>query len=291
MHAATYISGMSEMTVSVLVDNNTFIDRYFTGEPGLSLYIETGPLKILFDTGYSDLFLNNAAKMKIDLLDLDFVVLSHGHIDHTGGLFHLMQAALEARIEGFSPRDPVLVAHPSCFYPRPLGDLPDVGSPVCQEVAGRFFPLRLTDKPLWLTEELVFLGEIERVNEFECPVPGGRIVTPEGELPDTLQDDSALAYRSEDGLVILTGCSHSGICNIIEYAKKICGEERICDVIGGFHLLGPDPGVLFRICRFFEKAAPAAIHPCHCTDLESKIALSRVVKVCEVGVGLTLRYK
>jgi 7,8-dihydropterin-6-yl-methyl-4-(beta-D-ribofuranosyl)aminobenzene 5'-phosphate synthase len=74
-----------ELSITVLVDNNTLTDRYFTGEPGLSYLIETAGKKILFDTGYSGLFLSNAQKMRISLFDLDMIVLSHGHLDHTGG--------------------------------------------------------------------------------------------------------------------------------------------------------------------------------------------------------------
>lgn len=281
---------MQMMSVTVLVDNNTLTDRYFAGEPGISLYIETGSKKILFDTGYSDLFLKNAMKMKLEMLDLDFVVLSHGHIDHTGGLFHLLQAAFEARIEGLPYRDPTLITHPFCFYPRRMEGSFDIGSPVSRDVWERSFPICLSDRPVWLTDDLVFLGEIERTNGFEYREPMGRLLTPEGERPDTLVDDSALAFRSEDGLVILTGCSHSGICNIIEYARKVCGEERVCDVIGGFHLLSPDPGTLAETCACLQKLAPKAMHPCHCTDLGSKVAISRVAPVHETGVGLTLKY-
>ena len=74
------------MKITVLVDNNTIIDRYLSGEPGVSYLLETSGKTILFDTGYSDMFIQNAKKLKIDLLNIDYLVLSHGHIDHTGGL-------------------------------------------------------------------------------------------------------------------------------------------------------------------------------------------------------------
>jgi metal-dependent hydrolase (beta-lactamase superfamily II) len=74
------------MKLSVLVDNNTLIDRYFLGEPALSFFIEEDDKRILFDTGYSDAFIRNAEKMRIDLRNLDWVALSHGHVDHTWGV-------------------------------------------------------------------------------------------------------------------------------------------------------------------------------------------------------------
>ena len=103
-------------------------------------------------------------------------------------------------------------------------------------------------------------------------------------------EDSALAYKSEDGLVIITGCSHAGICNIIEYAKAVCSENRINDVVGGLHLQNPPEKQLQGTMNYFEKLALKRIHACHCTDLQSKIALSEVVEIKEVGVGLSLTY-
>jgi len=84
------------MKLNVLVDNNTLIDRYFLGEPAVSYFIENNGDRILFDAGYSDIFIKNAIKMGIDLLDLDFIVLSHAHLDHTWGLGHLVQYYAEA---------------------------------------------------------------------------------------------------------------------------------------------------------------------------------------------------
>ena len=73
------------MKLTVLVDNNTYIDQYYLGEPALSFYIEDGDERILFDTGYSDAFIKNAEAMHIDLGRLTYIMLSHGHNDHTRG--------------------------------------------------------------------------------------------------------------------------------------------------------------------------------------------------------------
>ena len=119
------------------MDNHTLIDRYFTGEPGLSIFIDTGKTRILFDTGYSNVFLANADRMGIDLLDLDAVVLSHAHLDHTWGLQHLIQRHAEAAFEHASAKRPALVAHPTVFDPRTVAGIGEIGSLVSKEKAGR----------------------------------------------------------------------------------------------------------------------------------------------------------
>ena len=123
-----------------------------------------------------------------------------------------------------------------------------------------------------------------RKNRWEWSHQGGR------EVDDFLLDDTALAYKSPKGLVIITGCSHSGICNIVEYARKVCGDGRVVDITGGFHLLDPNREQLQGTMAYFEALNPNCVHACHCTDLASKIALSGVVPVKEVGVGLALEY-
>jgi len=211
--------------IIVLVDNNTFIDRYFIAEPGVSYYIESEGKKILFDVGYSDVFLVNARKLGINLLDVDMIVLSHGHLDHTWGLSHLIRFFNEAHIEGMNARRPTLIAHPMVFASRSYKSDPKVGSLLKEETLGKFFDLKLNRDPVNLTGELVFLGEIERLNDFEGKQSIGTISIEGVEIPDLIADDSALAYSSTQGLVIVTGCSHSGICNIVEYARTE-GEWR-----------------------------------------------------------------
>ena len=148
------------LRLTVLVDNNTLTDRYFTGEPGLSFLIETAGKKILFDTGYSGVFLANAGKMGIDLRDLDHVVLSHGHLDHTGGLVMLVRLLTEATIEDIPYRVPELIAHPFCFCPREKIPLQNIGSILDESEIRRQFPVNLSRQPVWITDDLVFLGEI-----------------------------------------------------------------------------------------------------------------------------------
>jgi 7,8-dihydropterin-6-yl-methyl-4-(beta-D-ribofuranosyl)aminobenzene 5'-phosphate synthase len=278
------------MKLTVLVDNNTLIDRCFLGEPALSYLIEADGQKILFDVGYSDAFIVNARKLSIDLLEVDFVVLSHCHMDHTWGLEPLVRLHTEAMVEKLPARKPALVTHPQTFLPRRLGELPEIGSLLAGAALSRFFPLQLTREPVWLTERLVFLGEIERSNDFEAQKPIGRVLENGVEKDDFLLDDSALAYVSSGGLVIVTGCSHSGICNIVEQARKVCGRERVIDIIGGFHLLEPSPEQLQGTLEYMTSLSPGSVHACHCTDLSSKIALSQVVDLREVGVGLSLEY-
>lgn len=280
------------MKLTVLVDNNTFIDHYLTGEPGLSFLIETGERKILFDTGYSDVFIRNAQKMEISLFDLDYVILSHGHLDHTWGLIPLVKHFTEAAIEKRQVRYPEIVAHPWCFYPKPKAPLGNSGSLLTEAEAGHWFPLRLSRTPFWLNKNLVFLGEIEQTFDFEHVDPGKRkIVMPDGRTePDLLRDDSALACRTPDGLVIITGCSHAGICNIVEYARKVCGDTRVRDIIGGLHLRDPGTERLEKTCRYLGSLGLEALHACHCTSLSSKIALAGYCPVQEVGSGMQLEW-
>ena len=279
------------MKLTVLLDNNTLIDRYFLGEPGVSYFIEADGKKVLFDVGYSDAFVRNAQKMGIDLLDIDFIVLSHGHLDHTWGLMPLIQLYTEGMIEKRAVKRPSLVAHPGVLDRRKHQDATEIGAVMNADVLGRFFDLQWSRGVVRLTENLFFLGEIERSNDFEAQKPLGVVNQDGREVDDYLMDDTALVYKSTKGLIIITGCSHSGICNIVEYARKVCGEQRVVDIIGGFHLLEPSREQLQGTMAYFEVLNPDCVHACHCTDLSSKIVLSGIVPVKEVGVGLVLAYE
>jgi 7,8-dihydropterin-6-yl-methyl-4-(beta-D-ribofuranosyl)aminobenzene 5'-phosphate synthase len=158
------------------------------------------------------------------------------------------------------------------------------------EKLSEHFELRLSREPVHLTERLVFLGEIEHVTEFEARRAMGKTVVNGTERDDFLVDDSALMYQTPQGLVIITGCSHAGICNIVEQARRISGDNRVVDIVGGFHLLNPPLSQLQGTMEYLKSLDSGAVHACHCTDLESKFALSSVVRLKDVGVGLKLEY-
>ena len=107
---------------------------------------------------------------------------------------------------------------------------------------------------------------------------------------DHILDDSALAFRTDKGLVIITGCSHAGICNIAEQAKTVCGNNRIIDIIGGLHLIKPSPARLKKTGEYLRDLHLLSLHACHCTSLASKIVLSGYCPVQEVGTGMKLEW-
>jgi len=257
------------MKIKILVDNNTFIDNYYYGEPGVSYYIEDGDKKILFDVGYSDLFIKNARDLKIDLNNITDIVISHGHNDHTGGL--------EYFFEQFDIPDLRIIAHPKAFDEKTF-EGERICSPFTAEELKQCVDLILTDKPFKISENIYFLGQIPSFGDFEERVPIES---------DSLYDDSAIAYKGEKGIYVITGCSHSGICNIIEYSKQVCNEPRIAGVLGGFHLFDVDARVN-RAIDYFSENNINELFPCHCVSFELKAQIHKYIPVREVGVGLEL---
>jgi 7,8-dihydropterin-6-yl-methyl-4-(beta-D-ribofuranosyl)aminobenzene 5'-phosphate synthase len=277
------------MELTVLVDNATLIDRYLLGEPGLSFYVQEGDRHLLFDCGYSDVALQNAARLGIDLRRIDTVVLSHGHLDHTWGLSHLMLHYAGEATEGHPCPRPRLLAHPQALAPRCLDDLA-IGSLLGATTLEAFFTLDLTPEPTPVTERLFFLGEIPRLLPFEDAPPIGCRRTAAGPVPDTIPDDTAMAYCGDDGLVVVTGCSHAGICNIVEYARRVTGETRLAAIVGGLHLLEAAPERLDATVEYLRGAGLTGLYPCHCTDLAAKMALAKSLPLQEIGVGSHLAF-
>lgn len=196
----------------------------------------------------------------------------------------------EAKAENLNYINPTVIAHPEAFsYKEYSGD--EIGSILDSKKIGRYFGTTLASEPLWITDNLVFLGEIERGNDFENIEPIGQCEKLYSMVDDHVYDDSALVYKSFQGLVIITGCSHAGICNIIEYAKKVCNDDRILDVIGGFHLIEPSEVQAEGTLNYFNEQNIKNIHPCHCTSLEYKIKLSKSTNIMDVGVGLSMSYQ
>ena len=269
------------MKLTILMDNHTEIDVYYLGEPAVSYWLETEGKAFLFDAGYSDAFLKNASDMGIDVTKTEAVLLSHSHNDHTGGLKPLM-----AQPFGKKPR---FIAHPDALLPHGWNGM-DIGSPVSEEELAKVFDLQLTREPVWLTERLVWLGEIPRTMDFEPAYSIGTVERDGEKYADYMADDTALVYVGEKGLSIITGCSHAGICNIIHYAKQLTGEKRVQSVLGGFHLFDLDERTEATIAFLKEENIPE-LYPCHCTSFAVRAALHGRCPVTEVAVGTSLKWK
>lgn len=266
------------MKLTILVDNNTFIDQYYHGEPAACYYIEVDGKKILLDTGYSEIALTNAEKLEIDLSQVTHIVLSHGHNDHTRGLKFLREAIDLSKVE--------VIAHPECFCPKYMDDL-YIGSPYIETEIEKMAQYRPCKKPYKITENITYLGEIPRRNSFENQNPIGKYEEDGVLKDDYLKDDTAIVYKNEKGLFIITGCSHSGICNIIEYAKEVCHEERILGVLGGFHLFQDDEQLKETIF-YLEKNEIEHFYPCHCVSLLARAKMMEKLPVVETGVGMVV---
>ena len=269
------------MKLTVLMDNNTYIDQYYLGEPAVSYLIEDGKRMVLFDAGYSGAFIENAERMNIDLSKVTDIVLSHGHIDHTGGL--------PAFFERFT--QPVrLIAHPNAFWKKRYEGL-DAGSPVSPDELPDTADVVLTAGKTQVSDHILYLGEIPRVYPFEANRAVGETCACCGDawVSDTLPDDTALALRVDGGIFVVTGCAHAGVCNTVAAAEKFCGKTHITGLLGGFHLFETGDA-LDQTLRTLKELGVLLVYPCHCRSLAVKAAFVGAFDAREVGVGLTLEW-
>lgn len=185
---------------------------------------------------------------------------------------------------------PVLLAHPALFDQRHDKKGVNIGGPLSIDQIKDYFEICLTDQPRWLTKNLVFLGEIPRLTPFESKMPLGYRISDKEKIPDMLQDDTGLAFISDEGLVIISGCAHSGICNTIIHAENVTGITRLAEVVGGLHLMNAPEKLVQGTMQFLTEQNPKNMHPCHCTDLASKIELAAELPIREMGTGMQLIY-
>ncbi len=162
-------------------------------------------------------------------------------------------------------------------------------SPILEDELKGLCTLTLSKEPVKISDNIIFLGEIPKINNFEDRKIIGQQRGQDGFVDDYIKDDTALVYKAKMGIYIITGCSHSGICNIIEYAKNVTGEEKVLGVIGGFHLFKVDEQVEETI-KYFLKNNISELYPCHCTSFNVKAKIHEAIPIKEVGVGLEVEW-
>lgn len=223
------------MKITVAIDNNVpFASRLpLVAEHGVSFVIDIGEQRVLYDTGQTGAVVNNLVTLDIPLSSLDAIALSHGHYDHTGGLLAVLKKVR---------RDTPVFIHPNAFADR-YSVTPDrrvpIGVPFAQDyIEATGGNWKLTEVATEIVPGLWFSGAIPRVTDFETGdrrlVIGGEA----GDTPDPMSDDTVLYCTGSHGLVVIGGCTHSGLVNAVRHGFTVTGIDRLQGWIGGTHL-GP----------------------------------------------------
>jgi 7,8-dihydropterin-6-yl-methyl-4-(beta-D-ribofuranosyl)aminobenzene 5'-phosphate synthase len=240
------------------------------GEWGFAALVEVDGHRILFDTGaHADVVLKNARSLPVDLSTVPEVVLSHAHSDHVGGLMTLRQAVLEEH----ATRALALVhVGEGTFYSRPSGALRAETNPMIpmkpeyEQTGGKF---AVHDRPIQLYPGVWLTGPVPRKYPEHNWSGDGQVVTPAGLVEDNIPEDMALIFDTPKGLVILTGCGHAGVVNIIEYARAFVRTAPVAALIGGIHLFAANEETLAWTAKKLKGFGVENFLGAHCTGIET----------------------
>ena len=264
-------------------------------EHGFSVLIEvwSGPKrgKVLFDTGVSRMgILRNMDVLEIHAADIQAIVLSHGHADHAMGLPGL--------IDRLGTRNLPLVLHPDAYLERkitlPNGSEIHIPPPKRSDLRRENIEVIESVGPSMLMDDMLLVsGEVARTTEFEKGFAGHLAKRDGAWVPDPLimDDQCAVLNIAGKGLVIISGCGHAGIVNIIRHARRLTGIETVYTVIGGFHLTGRlfEP-IIAPTVAALQAIGPRYLLPAHCTGWSAMHQIARAMPDAFIpnAVGTTL---
>lgn len=246
----------------------------FIGEWGLCILVEHKGETVLLDTGLGHTLLHNAIVAGVDLSRIDKMVLSHGHVDHAGGLRSFLQARGK-EIEIF--------AHPEIWNKKYVNQSEKesngkrfIGIPFCREELESLGALFLLNRnPIWINDHTALTGEIPMVTSYEELDKNMYIKSEAGFKPDTVLDDQAMIIKTPKGLVVILGCAHHGVINTILYAQEITGIEKIHAIVGGAHLFRANRQQLKQTIIKLKYLGVEMLGLSHCTGMPATIALAR----------------
>lgn len=302
------LPALTAVTVEVLVDN--FYDVFEPSRPGVVERIVPGKLKkplvaahglaywitleqngrrttLLMDAANSPLpLLNNLEALEHDLAEVDALVLSHGHPDHYGGLLEVL-----ARRDRPLP----VFLHPDSYLPKllltPKGR---VGPWELEraELIRRGAELHENTGPTLVLGQALLTGTVEASTPYETPLPGPKRLVAGKEENDPFSDEQALvALVQGQGLVVVGGCSHPGIVNMVKYAQKLTGVTEVAAIIGGLHLTAGGPDLIRQTIQGLKELSPKLLVAGHCTGFRAltQLALAFPDSFMVSCVGTTVR--
>jgi 7,8-dihydropterin-6-yl-methyl-4-(beta-D-ribofuranosyl)aminobenzene 5'-phosphate synthase len=268
------------LRITILCEN-TAAQAGLIGEHGFSALIERGKEKVLFDTGQGLGLIHNAELLGVDLQGIKEVVLSHGHYDHTGGLKDLLIETGGARI----------TAHPHIFeakYARREGEMRYIGIPFSPTaIEGWGGDLMLSEAAAEVAPGITTTGVVPRITPFEGKDKDLLVKTDNGFKEDELLDDLSVIIDTPKGTVVLLGCAHAGLINILSHVKDLTGKDSFHWVLGGTHLGFYGPERLEEVIGELRSFSIDNIGVSHCTGLYAGVRLAQEMgdrlHFCNVG--------
>jgi 7,8-dihydropterin-6-yl-methyl-4-(beta-D-ribofuranosyl)aminobenzene 5'-phosphate synthase len=255
--------------ITVLADNEA--SEGLEKEHGFAAWVEVGSRHILFDTGHMGALQAHAARLGINLKDADVLVISHGHRDHTGTLDRFLAENNHAELYFANQIDI------ERFWYKPDADT--YGMPEESRQALAALPASRVHSiaaPHYLAPGVGITGPVPRLNSFEDT--GGTFYFDKNRVTvDGIEDDQSMWFETDDGLVVLLGCCHSGLSNTIDYIRKVSGISKVRGVVGGMHLLQANEQRLDRTFEVMTGWNADFLIPCHCTGVDSAIKMRAAI--------------
>ncbi|WED23823.1 MBL fold metallo-hydrolase [Vibrio sp. JC009] len=280
---------VKQLTFRILVDNTS--KEGLPTEHGFAVWVECDDKIILFDTGQNTegngILFSNAQAMGCDLTKVDYLVLSHGHYDHTGAVSQLLEVNTKLKV----------ICHPQALMQRRYSIYPDKAPrQIAMPEKHRFAIEALAPERVVLWSDasgifpgVGFSGSIPREHPLEDT--GGPFYLDKDKVtPDLIEDDISLWFSTEKGLIILTGCCHSGLINTVQHICKAAGEPKIAGIIGGLHLNRASAQRLDSTISALADWMPEFVVPTHCTGEEAIMSLKDALgeRVSDGGSGLVI---